>query len=79
MEINTSGYNHALQEAYPAQDIIKRCHAKKIRITLGSDAHQPADVGQHYDQALPMLIAAGYRHLATYTRRKRDLIAINQP
>jgi len=79
VEINTSGYNHALQEPYPAQDIIKRCHEKGIRITLGSDAHKPADVGQHYDKALPMLIAAGYRHLATFTRRKRDLIAINQP
>jgi len=79
VEINTSGYNHALQEPYPAQDIIKRCYEKGILITLGSDAHEPADVGQHYDKALPMLIAAGYRHLAIFTRRKRDLIAINQP
>jgi histidinol-phosphatase (PHP family) len=76
VEINTSGYNHAIQEAYPAQEIIKRCHEKEIRITLGSDAHRPADVGQHYDKALPMLIGAGYRHLATYTRRKRNLMTI---
>ena len=76
MEINTSGYNHALQETYPAQDIVKRCYAKGVRITLGSDAHKPADVGQHYDKALPMLKAAGYRYLATYTQRQRDLKAI---
>ena len=76
VEINTSGYNHALQEPYPAQDIIKRCYTKGVRITLGSDAHKPADVGQHYDKALPMLIAAGYRHLATYTRRKIRMIPI---
>lgn len=79
VEVNTSGYNHALQEAYPAQDIIKRCHAKGVQITLGSDAHKPADVGQHYDKALPMLMAAGYRHLATFARRQRDLLAIDQP
>ena len=76
VEINTGGYDHALQEPYPAPHIINRCREKGIPITLGSDAHSPDAVGRHYDKALPLLKAAGYRHLATFTRRQRDLITI---
>ncbi len=76
VEINTSGYDHALQEPYPAPHIIHRCRENGIRITLGSDAHRPEEVGRHYDKALPLLKAAGYRHLATFTRRQRDSVAI---
>ncbi len=69
VEVNTSGYNHPVQEAYPSLDIITRCRDHGINITLGSDAHHPAAVGQHYDRILPMLRAAGYRQLTTFTRR----------
>jgi histidinol-phosphatase (PHP family) len=76
VEINTSGYNHPAREIYPSFDIIKNCREQGISITLGSDAHKPDNVGQHYDKALPLLIEAGYRHLAVFDRRKRSQVAI---
>jgi histidinol-phosphatase (PHP family) len=78
VEVNTSGYNHPIQKPYPSLDIIRRCYEKGISITLGSDAHKPADVGQHYERALPMILSAGYRHLATFTKRKRSEIPIKE-
>ena len=78
IEINTSGYNHPVREAYPSPDIIAKCHKLGINITLGSDAHTPADVGQHYDRALPLLLSSGYKHLTTFTKRMRSKVPIKQ-
>jgi histidinol-phosphatase (PHP family) len=78
VEVNTSGYNHPVGNAYPSPDILRKCHEKGIGITLGSDAHKPAEVGQHYERALPMILSAGYRDLATFTKRKRSEIPIKK-
>lgn len=79
VEVNTSGYNHPVQEAYPSPEIITQCCDLGINITLGSDAHHPADVGQHYDRILPLLRSAGYRHLTTFTRRTAAPVDIVRP
>ena len=76
VEINTSGYNYPAKEAYPSFDIIKKCHAAGIGITLGSDSHNPENVGQHYDKALTLLRAAGYTHLTTFSKHTRKLVPI---
>lgn len=76
VEINTSGYNHPVQEAYPSPDIIKKCYKLGINITLGSDAHSPVNVGQHYDRVLPLLLSAGYTHLTTFTKRRCSKVPI---
>ncbi|MBW2569666.1 MAG: histidinol-phosphatase [Deltaproteobacteria bacterium] len=77
VEVNTSGYNYAIGDAFPSLNILKKCHESGISITLGSDAHSPAGVGQHYDRALNMLLSAGYNHLSTFTNRKRGAISLN--
>jgi len=81
VELNTSGYNHPVSEAYPAPGIIKKCHKAGVNMTLGSDAHNPDDVGRHFDRAFPLLRAAGYTHLATFTKRRRIDVPIekNEP
>ncbi|OQY12717.1 MAG: hypothetical protein B6I30_04250 [Desulfobacteraceae bacterium 4572_187] len=79
VEINTSGYNHPVREAYPSPDIITKCHKLGISITLGSDAHSPAHVGQHYDRVLPLLLSAGYKHLTTFTKRRSSRFPIKRP
>ena len=76
VEINTSGYNHKIKEPYPSQDIIDACIEKEIHLTLASDAHHPEEVGRHFDRVIPLLIAAGCRHLTTYSQRKPRKIAI---
>ena len=79
VEINTSGYNHPVREPYPSPDMITKCHNLGIRITLGSDAHTPANVGQHYDRALPLILSAGYKYLTTFTKRRCSKVPIKQP
>lgn len=76
VEVNTSGYNHPVGEIYPSPDILAKCREQEISITLGSDAHHPAEIGQHYDKAFPLLLSSGYRCLATFTKRKRSEIFI---
>jgi histidinol-phosphatase (PHP family) len=70
VEVNTSGYDHPVGDIYPSLEILKKCHEQGIRITLGSDAHHPANVGNHFERVIPILLSVGYRKLATFTRRK---------
>ena len=81
VELNTSGYNHPVSEAYPAPGIIKKCHKAGVSMTLGSDAHHPDDVGRHFDRAFILLQSAGYTHLASFTERRRIDISLekNEP
>lgn len=78
VEVNTSGYNHPVEEIYPAPDILIKCNELGIGITLGSDAHNPADVGRHFERALPVILSTGYRHLSVFNRRVRSEIAIRE-
>lgn len=70
IELNTSGYNHQANEFYPNALLLKKCHEKNIRMTLGSDAHQPQQVARHFSKAIDLLIKTGYRHVSAFTRRK---------
>jgi histidinol-phosphatase (PHP family) len=77
LEVNTSGYEHPIKEAYPSVNILKRCFELGIPVTLGSDAHRPDQLITHYDKAATLLAAAGYSHLSTFSRRRRGRIPIN--
>jgi histidinol-phosphatase (PHP family) len=70
VEVNTSGYDHPVGDIYPSLEILKKCHELGIRITLGSDAHHPANVGNHFERVLPTLLSIGFRKLAAFTKRE---------
>lgn len=76
VELNTSGYDHPVKEAYPSLRLLKKCSSLGIPITLGSDAHKPESVGRYYDRAFSMLCSAGCRYLAVFTKRKRHAVPI---
>jgi len=78
VELNTSGYNHKANEFYPDASLLKKCYEKKIPVTIGSDAHQPQSVGQHYDKAIDLLLTTGYRHVSAFTRRMRYEIPLHK-
>jgi histidinol-phosphatase (PHP family) len=78
IEVNTSGYDHPARDIYPSLEILKKCYQQRISITMGSDAHRPENVGRHYDRVLPILLSAGYRKLAVFTKRQRTEIQINK-
>ncbi len=70
VELNTSGYNHKINEFYPNTSLLKKCHEKNIRMTIASDAHQPHQVARYFDKAIDLLIKTGYRHVSAFTHRK---------
>ena len=49
LEINTSGYKHR-NTPYPPPSVISRAMALGIKLTAGSDAHAPKDVGRCFDR-----------------------------
>ena len=69
VELNTSGFNHAANEFYPDPDLLKKCFEKNIRVTLGSDAHEPAQVARHFDVAMALLAETGYTAITAFYRR----------
>lgn len=76
VEINTSGLNHSVGEPYPGMDLLVRCRRLGIPFVLGSDAHQPEEVGQYFDHGVSMLCSLGVHELSTYTARHRESIPL---
>lgn len=52
VEINTSGLLKPVQEPYPAESILQECIRRHIPITVGSDSHDPANVGSNFDRVV---------------------------
>jgi histidinol-phosphatase (PHP family) len=55
LEINTSGFDYR-GSAFPAPWIIAEAVHRGIPLRAGSDAHQPSEVGRHFEQ-LPAYLA----------------------
>ncbi len=76
IELNTSGMNKPCREYYPTRTILEWCHQLGIPVTLGSDAHNPVDVGQYFPDAIDLLRDIGFDQLAVFENRERDFIPI---
>jgi histidinol-phosphatase (PHP family) len=70
VEVNTSGYDHPVCEAYPSPAILFRLCENSVPITLGSDAHRPEDVGRYFARTIKMIRSAGYEYLLSFDKRK---------
>lgn len=83
MEVNTSGLIKGVYEVHPDPLILDWAAEMKVPLTLGSDAHRPEQVGQHFDEVLDMLRAKGFSHLHYYRGGERhaepldDMIAVS--
>ncbi len=78
IEINTSGLRKPARELYPGREILAMAKELGIPLTLGSDAHQPDDVGRDFDVAYPLLKEFGNGEIATFTKRKRTMVRLNE-
>jgi histidinol-phosphatase (PHP family) len=76
VELNTSGFNYPVNEAFPSPELLERCAALQIPVVTGSDAHSPASVGRAFDRARDLLKRAGYRHLTGFRRRQRETVPL---
>lgn len=70
MEVNTSGLTKGVYEIHPDPLILQWAKEEGVRLTIGSDAHRPEAVGQHFDHALALLRRIGFREIC-YFRKGR--------
>jgi histidinol-phosphatase (PHP family) len=68
-KLREAGYTS--ETCWPDRDIVRRfLELGNRKIILGSDAHQPADVGHLFSQGAAWLKSLGCRHLVHYENRQ---------
>ncbi|MGA7160401.1 MAG: histidinol-phosphatase HisJ [Bacteroidota bacterium] len=77
VEINTSGLRKPVKEVYPSEQILRIIREYNIPLTLGSDAHSPADVGKSFDVAKQLIEKYGGGRISVFTRRERSELRIS--
>jgi histidinol-phosphatase (PHP family) len=63
IEVSSAGLRKPVGELYPGPALLSSFHAAGVPATVGSDAHQPAEVGYRIDAAYDALSAVGYQHV----------------
>ncbi len=74
LELNTAGLRKPVNEFYPEDFILEICLEKKIPIVLGSDAHNPEEVGHEFKSAQSLLLKLGFTSTVNFKKRKQVLI-----
>lgn len=71
IEINTSSWHYGLKDTTPSRDILKLYHdlGGKI-ITIGSDAHKPEYLGDHFEDAGSILKEIGFKEYCTFKKHQ---------
>jgi len=71
IELNTSGLNKGDFEVHPDPLILDWASEMGVKLTIGSDSHCPASVGQFFDLAHALLRHKGFKDLYYFRQRKR--------
>lgn len=70
LEVNTGSFRNAMTEPNPSYDILSRYHEMGGRmLTIGSDAHDPATIGDHFEKVGERLKAIGFKTYLVYEKR----------
>lgn len=78
MELNTSGILKAIHEYNPGIWMLREIASRGIPIVLGSDAHTPRRVAADWEDAMDLMVAAGFKYVSYFLARKRHDIRISQ-
>ena len=76
VEINTSGLRMPANELYPSEQVILELIKRKIPLILGSDAHDPSDVGYAFLDTIRFLRKNGPTNICCITNRNKELITL---
>lgn len=76
IEINTNGMNRPVTALYPEDAFLREAYSRGVPISLGSDAHEPTRVGEHFDQAVALARGVGYDRFVTFQARSRDTLPL---
>jgi histidinol-phosphatase (PHP family) len=74
-EVNTSSLRRGMQQPMPEERIVRALRDEGIDIvTVGSDAHTPADVGKGIQIAFEMIREAGFDGPSTFRKRRSRVV-----
>jgi len=71
IEINSSGWDKPVQEAYPSPFYLQEANRRGIPLVINSDAHSSSDVTRNFDRACSLAASAGYTDLVRFESRRR--------
>lgn len=75
-EVNTSSWRKGMQEPMPESSLIRALRKSGITtVTVGSDAHNPADVGADVDRALDLIRNCGFDAPFDFLKRRPVMMA----
>jgi histidinol-phosphatase (PHP family) len=77
LEINTAGWRKPVGEQYPQADIIREAVRRQIPITVSSDAHSFAQVGEDYERLAVVMAEAGVKKLTRFWRHEKKHSALS--
>jgi histidinol-phosphatase (PHP family) len=77
LDLNTAALRRTAKVLTPAPEILAwYAELGGERVTLGSDAHNPDDLGAHLPVAMQLARTAGLRYLTHFTARQATLLPI---
>lgn len=77
LEVNSSGLRRGSGETFPGRPILQRYFDLGGRlITIGSDSHNPENVGFGIDQAVDLIKEIGFNQISVFNNRVRTRKAI---
>jgi histidinol-phosphatase (PHP family) len=71
IEINTSGKTKDVGGWYPSDDILALALHYDVKVTFGSDAHDPDRVGEEFEEVKAHLKGIGFKDWVYYKNKKR--------
>ncbi|WP_256942552.1 histidinol-phosphatase [Bacillus sp. OV166] len=76
IEINTSGKTKDVGGWYPSDDILELALHYGVKVTFGSDAHDPHRVGDEFDQVQRRLKEIGFKKWVYFKNKERVTVRI---
>lgn len=70
VEVNTSGSYYACKEMFPAPALLAEFRRAEVPVTVGTDAHEPANVVRDIEAGYRLAAEAGYREITVPTRAR---------
>lgn len=73
IELNTGGIESGLKDVHPCTNILKRYRELGGEIiTIGSDAHTPERIGEHFGRARELLKECGFEYYCIFEKRTAE-------
>ncbi|MEW6046219.1 MAG: histidinol-phosphatase [Bacillota bacterium] len=76
VEVNTAGLRKPVHEIYPGLEILRRMVRAGLDVHVGSDAHDPKEVGAGFTEAVSWMKAAGVERVVRWRGRAREYAAL---